>query len=69
MKCRMTQEEIKTLENLLERLVAGFKAPCCILAGVIHDGYTIGVYDAKTGEIKRQESGATIDDALQKLSK
>lgn len=61
----MKAEEIQLLESLLQKLQSHLRHTFCIVYPVVHDGFNIGIYSNKTGELIRQESSydlaSTID--------
>ena len=63
----MTEKQTKQLEELLIKLSAKLNNHrVCIITGYIQDGYLIGLYD-NNGAIKKQKSGPTIWDIINKI--
>lgn len=69
----MTQEEYKTLENLLDKLQGelGDAYILQIRPGFLIDGYHIGLYNCGfggTGKLIKQQGGYSIESVVKKLT-
>lgn len=62
----MTQEEFKQLDDLMDKLLNHMKHRCCLIHAP-HDGYCIGIYDNKTGNLVDQATSHSIEDCADKL--
>ena len=49
----LSDDELKQFEKLFDKISTHLKHPISICQGV-NDGYSIGVFDDKTGELKTQ---------------
>jgi hypothetical protein len=63
----MRAEEIKFLEMLLEKLGSHLGHTYCIVYPVVQDGFNIGIYSAKTGELIRQESSYDLASTIDRI--
>jgi len=63
----MTEADFRLLELLLCKLATQLGNKICIIPGHIQDGYHIGVYDRKTGDIKASATSPTIKETVYKL--
>lgn len=63
----MKAEEYKKLEELMGKLTLELGgANICIVNGVVQDGYSIGVYDAK-GNLIKKGLHATIESTVEQI--
>jgi len=60
----MNETEIKMLELLLGKLQMDLKHNICITTGFVQDGFHIGVYHDKTGEVIIKECGHDLMTAI-----
>ena len=69
----MTEEEYKTLENLLDKLQGEFGEAYVmqIRPGFLIDGYHIGLYSCgfgRSGKLIKQQGGHSIKSVVKKLT-
>jgi hypothetical protein len=64
---KMTDRDIKLLEKLLEDFQSHVGHPFCIAYPVIQDGFSIGIYSNKTGELIKSESSYDLESATNKI--
>lgn len=63
----MKTEDFKKMEALIDSLRSELGHRCCLINGH-HDGYYLGIYDDKTGELLRGEMSHSIEDCVKKLN-
>ena len=65
----MTEVEMEQLERLLGKLCLRLGNPICVAYPVLHDGYTVGVYEHGSGKLISDVTAPFIKDAVDKLTK
>jgi iron-sulfur cluster repair protein YtfE (RIC family) len=65
----MSEEEIKLLEKLLEKLEAHLGHPYAIVYPIIQDGFSIGIYDRTTNKLLQSQMSHSLQSTINKILK
>ena len=64
----LTDDDFKRFEKLFDKISAHLDHPMSMCQGV-NDGYSIGVYDIKTGDLKTQAMSYTVKNCVNLIKK
>ena len=59
----LSEDDFKQFEKLFDKISAHLEHPMSICQG-INDGYSVGVYDVKTGELKTQAMSYNVKNCV-----